>query len=54
MNKFRNLGFIDYNKNLEVRSSLLSVMLHEQGSVVGGWLIPPMKKRTYFGRVPGI
>jgi CRP-like cAMP-binding protein len=43
MNKFRNLGFIDYNKNLQVRISLLSVMLHEQGPVVGGWLIPPMK-----------
>ena len=29
MNKFRKLGFIDYNGGLEVRSSLLSVVLHE-------------------------
>ena len=27
MNKFRNLGFIDYNGHLEVHSSLLSVVL---------------------------
>ena len=30
MNKFRQLGFIDYNGNLEVRSSLLSVVLHDE------------------------
>jgi CRP/FNR family transcriptional regulator, cyclic AMP receptor protein len=29
MNKFRKLGFIDYNGSLRVRSSLLSVVLHE-------------------------
>jgi len=29
MNKFRKLGFIDYNGVLKVRSSLLSVVLHE-------------------------
>jgi CRP-like cAMP-binding protein len=29
MNKFRKLGFIDYNGGLEVNSSLLSVVLHE-------------------------
>jgi CRP/FNR family transcriptional regulator, cyclic AMP receptor protein len=29
MNKFRNLGFIDYNGGLEVHSSLLSVVLHD-------------------------
>jgi CRP/FNR family transcriptional regulator, cyclic AMP receptor protein len=29
MNKFRNLGFIDYNGHLEVHSSLLSVVLNE-------------------------
>ena len=29
MNKFRKLGFIDYNDGLEVNSSLLSVVLHE-------------------------
>jgi CRP/FNR family transcriptional regulator, cyclic AMP receptor protein len=30
MNKFRRLGFIDYNGNLEIHSSLLSVVLHDQ------------------------
>ena len=30
MNKFRNLGFIDYNGHLEVHSSLLNVVLHDQ------------------------
>jgi CRP/FNR family cyclic AMP-dependent transcriptional regulator len=30
MNKFRNLGFIEYNGRLEVHSSLLSVVLNEQ------------------------
>jgi CRP/FNR family transcriptional regulator, cyclic AMP receptor protein len=29
MNKFRNLGFIDYNGGLHIHSSLLSVVLHE-------------------------
>jgi hypothetical protein len=29
MNKFRKLGFIDYNGHLRVHSSLLSVILHE-------------------------
>jgi CRP/FNR family transcriptional regulator, cyclic AMP receptor protein len=29
MNKFRKLGFIDYNDRLEVHSSLLNVVLHE-------------------------
>ena len=30
MNKFRKLGFIDYNGHLEVHSSLLSVLLNER------------------------
>jgi len=30
MNKFRKLGFIDYNGGIEVHSSLLSVVLHEK------------------------
>jgi CRP/FNR family transcriptional regulator, cyclic AMP receptor protein len=30
MNKFRELGFIDYNGHLEIHSSLLSVVLNEQ------------------------
>jgi CRP/FNR family transcriptional regulator, cyclic AMP receptor protein len=34
MNKFRELGFIDYNGHLEVHSSLLSVVLNAQGRTV--------------------
>jgi CRP/FNR family transcriptional regulator, cyclic AMP receptor protein len=30
MNKFRKLGFIDYNGDLEVRNSLLNVVLHDK------------------------
>jgi CRP/FNR family transcriptional regulator, cyclic AMP receptor protein len=30
MNKFRQLGFIDYNGQLEVHSSLLNVVLHDE------------------------
>ena len=33
MNKFRKLGFIDYNGTMEVHSSLLSVVLHDQPHV---------------------
>jgi CRP/FNR family cyclic AMP-dependent transcriptional regulator len=29
MNKFRKLGFIEYNGHLEVHSSLMSVLLRE-------------------------
>ena len=29
MNKFRKLGFIQYNGGLQIHSSLLSVVLHE-------------------------
>jgi CRP-like cAMP-binding protein len=29
MNKFRKLGFIDYNGDLEIRNSLLNVILHD-------------------------
>ena len=29
MNKFRGLGFIDYNDHIEVHSSLLNVVLHD-------------------------
>jgi CRP/FNR family cyclic AMP-dependent transcriptional regulator len=34
MNKFRKLGFIDYNGHLEVHSSLLSVVLSQQPRTV--------------------
>ena len=33
MNKFRRLGFIDYNGHLEVHTSLLSVVLHEHPQI---------------------
>ena len=29
MNKFRRLGFVEYNGHLTVHSSLLSVVLHD-------------------------
>jgi CRP/FNR family transcriptional regulator, cyclic AMP receptor protein len=35
MNKFRKLGFIDYNGHLEVHSSLLSVVLADKARSVG-------------------
>jgi CRP/FNR family transcriptional regulator, cyclic AMP receptor protein len=35
MNKFRKLGFIDYNGHLEVHSSLLNVVLHDQPQISG-------------------
>jgi CRP/FNR family cyclic AMP-dependent transcriptional regulator len=33
MNKFRQLGLIDYNGTMEVHSSLLSVVLHDQPQI---------------------
>jgi CRP/FNR family transcriptional regulator, cyclic AMP receptor protein len=33
MNKFRQLGFIDYNGTMEVHSSLLSVVLHDHPQI---------------------
>jgi CRP/FNR family cyclic AMP-dependent transcriptional regulator len=33
MNKFRELGFVKYNGTLEVHSSLLSVVLHDQPQI---------------------
>jgi CRP-like cAMP-binding protein len=30
MNKFRKLGFIEYNGSIEIHSSLLNVVLHDQ------------------------
>jgi CRP/FNR family cyclic AMP-dependent transcriptional regulator len=29
MNKFRRLGFIEYNGGLKINSSLLSIVLHD-------------------------
>jgi len=36
MNKFRNLGFIDYNGHLEVHSSLMSILLTDSPRTVVG------------------
>jgi CRP-like cAMP-binding protein len=33
MNKFRRLGFIEYNGSIEVHSSLLGVVLHDQPQI---------------------
>ena len=33
MNKFRKLGFIEYNGNLEIHNSLLNVILHDDPSL---------------------
>jgi CRP/FNR family transcriptional regulator, cyclic AMP receptor protein len=40
MNRSRELGFIDYNGHLEVHSSLLSVVLNDQGRTVAGRDLP--------------
>ena len=45
MNKFRKLGFIDYNGKLEVHSSLLSIVLNDQKQ-------PPIKKEPKRPRYP--
>jgi hypothetical protein len=33
MNKFRELGLIDYNGHIEVHSSLLNLVLHEKPAI---------------------
>ena len=33
MNRFRKMGFIDYNGGIEVHSSLLNVVLHDQSQI---------------------
>ena len=35
MNKFRQLGFINYNGELEVHNSLLNVVLHDNPQIRG-------------------
>ena len=32
MNKFRKLGYIDYNGKIEVRNSLMNLVLHDHSS----------------------
>ena len=52
MNKFRQMGFIDYNGHLEVHSSLLSVVLNEQPNTVA-----PRRNlfvRVIFPRAPAV
>ena len=36
MNRFRDLGFINYNGNLEVHNSLLNVILHDKPQIRRG------------------
>jgi hypothetical protein len=36
MNKFRRMGFIEYNGEIHVHSSLLNVVLHDQPTGVRG------------------
>ena len=36
MNKFRKLGFLDYNGGLDVHSSLLNMVLHETPGITKG------------------
>ena len=36
MNKFRELGLIDYNGHIEVHSSLLNVVLHDKPEINTG------------------
>jgi CRP-like cAMP-binding protein len=33
MNKFRKLGFIDYNGGIQVHSSLLNILLHDKPQI---------------------
>lgn len=40
MNKFRDLGFIDYNGGIVVHSSLLNVVLHDQPEILNNQLDP--------------
>jgi CRP/FNR family transcriptional regulator, cyclic AMP receptor protein len=41
MNKFRELGFIEYNGKLEVHNSLLNVVLHDNPQIRRGASTPP-------------
>ncbi len=41
MNRFRKLGFLDYNGHIEVHSSLLTAVLHDKPHVHDK---PPLKK----------
>jgi hypothetical protein len=45
MNKFRKMGFIDYNGHLEIRSSLLNVVLHDGPHISGDEAAPGERGR---------
>ena len=45
MNKFRKLGFIDYNGDLEVHNSLLNVVLHDNPHLRS-------RKKAELGKLP--
>jgi hypothetical protein len=51
MNKFRKLGFIDYNGHLEVHSSLLNVVLHDQPQTSAAARVPPRSLRELSTRL---
>ncbi len=44
MNKFRKLGFIDYNGHIEVHNSLLNVVLHDHPRIAGDTARQPTEK----------
>jgi CRP/FNR family cyclic AMP-dependent transcriptional regulator len=45
MNKFRQLGFINYNGELEAHNSLLNVILHDKPQLRRGALVSPKAER---------
>jgi CRP/FNR family cyclic AMP-dependent transcriptional regulator len=45
MNRFRKLGFLNYNGRIHVNKSLLNVVLHDQ--------LPEDNAETRFRRTPG-
>jgi hypothetical protein len=47
MNKFRQLGFIDYNGTMEIDSSLLSVVLHDQPHIKT-WAIQRIRSAPFW------
>ena len=44
MNKFRKLGFIEYNGKLEVHKSLLNMVLHEKPEIKTRDELEPISK----------
>jgi CRP-like cAMP-binding protein len=50
MNKFRRLGFIEYNGRLEIHSSLLSVVLHDDPRSVRTTEVSNIEQREEKGR----